>query len=94
MNVLLDDYIPLQNIELDLWIMSTISCIALTIVLQILPSHCYIHWNVFLVMTFTMLIHMELKSKRNLCNHICWLLPSNQSFYRPIAGYVRGVGQC
>ena len=25
-------------------------------------------------------------------NIICWLLPSNQSFYRQIAGYQRGVG--
>ena len=23
--------------------------------------------------------------------YVCWSLPSNQSFYRQIAGYVRGV---
>ena len=32
----------------------------------------------------------------NACTHpynaICWPLPSNQSFYRQIAGYQRGVG--
>ena len=25
------------------------------------------------------------------CNLVCWPLPSNQRFYRQIAGYVRGV---
>ena len=26
------------------------------------------------------------------CKHICWPLPSNQSFYRQVAGYWKGVG--
>ena len=26
------------------------------------------------------------------CNYICWPSPSNQSFYRQITGYQRGVG--
>ena len=36
--------------------------------------------------------HFIIAGVEYLCMHICWPSPSNQSFYRQIAGYRMGVG--